>query len=197
MRLPQRLDQLVDRGIVDRRVDWFDPNVLIRAGIDLGIDRNDDRERQWLARANVDARIANRHQIFTLERLPVEIGHEEAVGFLQEDLRSVHLLDHRLRRFSLTEARQRDLVADLAHGAAHRLGRLFFLGGNLELHAALRQPLHRQLHACASPISQSHRRADRRIGERSRPDLPKCQRAAGGGGLNAPETRRWFANRRV
>ena len=105
--------------------------------------------------SNVDARIANRHQIFAFERLAVEIRHEVAVSFLQEDLRPVHLLDHRLRRFSLTEARQRYLVADLAHGAAHRLGRLFFLGGNIELHAALRQPLHRQLHACASPVSRT------------------------------------------
>ena len=84
MRLAQLLDQLVDRGIVDGRVDRFDPNVVIRARIDLRVDRNDNRERQWLARADVDARIANRHQIFTLERLPVEIGHEKAVGFLQK-----------------------------------------------------------------------------------------------------------------
>jgi hypothetical protein len=151
VRLAQGFHQLFDGGIVDRSVDRLDAHVAVVTGVDLRIDRHDDRKDERIGRCDVDRGIADRHQVFLLEGLPVEIGHQDFGGFLLEDLRPVRALDHHPRRLALAESRQRDLIGHLAHGALHGFGRFLFFGGNFELHAAFGQPLHRQFHACASP----------------------------------------------
>src|SRR5262249_47357502 len=127
--LLQPFDHFRDLRLVDRGVGRVNPHGRVIAGIDLGVNGNGYVEFERFSGDDFDFRIADWNDFLLEQRFSIEVVHELAVGFFDENLPAEHALEDVPWRLAFAKSRKLDLAGNAAVRSLHRIAEFGILCG--------------------------------------------------------------------